>query len=456
MKKWFLLATLVLILPSILAINVNVQKLSQNEVLVADLGKPVVFDLNITNNGPADNFQLYNLAGFSMSQSNLTLNSGETKEILLGLTPIGGISQRGYYTIPYFIMASDRSQVQENATFQIVDLKDAFEIGSGNVNPESQSIDIYITNLENFDFGNVAVNFSSAFFNIQKQFTIGPNDINKFAVQLNKDDFKSLMAGFYTLNAHLTTMGKSADVEGVIKFVEKNIVTTTKKDYGFLINTQVIDKTNSGNVVSTSETVIKKNIVSRLFTSFTPTPDIVERSGLIVYYTWTRDIKPGETLEITVKTNWLFPVILILFIVVIVVFVKKYTGTSLMLRKRVSFVRTKGGEFALRVSISARAKHHVERVNVVDRLPVMVKLHERFGGDAPTRIDEKNRRLEWNFDKMEAGELRIVSYIIYSKVGVVGRFELPTSTAIFEREGEIHEAESNKAFFVSEQNKIEE
>ena len=86
----------------------------------------------------------------------------------------------------------------------------------------------------------------------------------------------------------------------------------------------------------------------------------------------------------------------------------------------------------------------------------MVNLHEKFFGDQPTRTDTGNRRIEWNFDSMQSGEIRIVSYLIYSKVGVFGKFELPTATAIFEHEGEIHEVESNKAFFISEQRKVEE
>ena len=69
----------------------------------------------------------------------------------------------------------------------------------------------------------------------------------------------------------------------------------------------------------------------------------------------------------------------------------------------------------------------------------------------PTRFDEKNRRIEWNFEKLEAGESRVLSYIIYSKIGVLGKFALPSATAIYEREGKIKESESNRAFFVAEQ-----
>jgi hypothetical protein len=456
MKKWYFLLALIILLPNVLAISIQVEKTSQNEVLITDINKPVVFDLNITNNAGSDIFEFYNLAGFSMSPSNVTINQGETKNVQIQISPIGKISQRGYYTIPYVIRARDTSEVEESLTFRIIELKEAFEIGSGDVDPKSQSIEIYIKNLEDVDFGNTNVKFSSAFFNVAKTFSIGPRNKETISVQLNQEDFKSLMAGFYTLNAQVSSLGKEASVEGIIKFVEKDILTTTKKDYGFLINTQIIKKTNEGNTLATSETVIRKNLVSRLFTSFNPSPDVVERQGFNVYYSWTREIKPGEFLEVEVKTNWLFPLILILLVVAIVALVRKYTGTHLILRKRVSFVRAKGGEFALKVSVIAKAKQHVERVNIVDRLPIMVTLHNKFAGEYPTRVDDKNRRIEWNFDKMEAGETRIASYIVYSKVGIVGKFALPTATAIFEREEQIHETESNRAFFVAEQRKIEE
>ncbi|GAI99656.1 unnamed protein product, partial [marine sediment metagenome] len=243
---------------------------------------------------------------------------------------------------------------------------------------------------------------------------------------------------------------EEADIEGVIKFVEKDILITTKKDYGFIVSTNVIKKTNDGNVLAESETLIKKNVVSRLFTSFSPEPDVVEREGMIVSYTWARGIKPGESLEITVKTNWIFPLLVILLIITVVMLVKRYSGVNLVLRKRVSFVRAKGGEFALKVSIHVNAKKYIERVTIIDRLPILVKVHERFGGEIPSRVDDKTRRIEWNFEKLEAGEVRMLSYIIYSKVGIVGKFALPSATAIYEKEGDIKESESNKAFFMAE------
>ena len=97
------------------------------------------------------------------------------------------------------------------------------------------------------------------------------------------------------------------------------------------------------------------------------------------------------------------------------------------------------------------AKKHVEKINIIDRLPHLVKIYEKFGGEQPKRINEKNKRIEWEFDELEEGETKILSYVIYSKIGIIGKFALPKATAIYEKDGKINESESNKAFFVAEQ-----
>lgn len=452
MKKIVLLLLVLLVFPSVLAINLQVEKVSSEEVLIIGISKSTLFDLKITNNESADNFEFYNLLGFSMFPvGTVPINGGETKEIVLGISPLGRTDARGFYNFEYYIRASDGAEQKETIMFQIMDVKDAIIINSGDVDPESNEIEISLKNRVNFDFGDVNAKFSSLFFDLEENFSLGPKEIKNFTIQLNNEDFRRLIAGFYTINAEIKIEDHVSEIEGIVKFVEKDLVTTTKKEFGIFVNTNIIEKKNEGNTIEHSETVIKKNIISRLFTSFSPDPDIVEREGATVYYTWIADVGPGETYEISVRTNWFFPLLIIIFIVAIVIFVKKYSGTDVILKKKVSFVKAKGGEFALKVSILVQAQKYVERVNIVDRLPALVKIYERFGGDRPDRIDEKNRRLEWNFEKLEQGERRVLSYIIYSKIGVVGKFALPQATAVFEREGKIKEVDSNRTFFVAEQ-----
>lgn len=451
-KEIILLVMVLLILPSVFAVNLKIEKQSSNEVLIIGLNQPVIFDLKITNLGTADNLEFYNLLGFeTYPKGTVSIGTGETKEIQLKLSPIGEIKTRGFYTMEYRVRGNDGSEQKQEVTFRIIDFKDVFEVGADSINPGSSSINIYIANKVNYNFEDMKVKFSSSFFNIEKRLSLGENKKQTFEVDLNSNDFNKLMAGFYTLTAEVEVDGKKTTAEGTIEFPENNLVVSSHKDYGLVVNTEVIEKANEGNVVVESETVIKKNIISRLFTHFSPEPDVVEKNGFRITYTWSQNIKPGETLKITVKTNWLFPVLIILFVVAIVVFVKKYTKTNLEIKKRISFVNAKGGEFALKVSIVLHAKRYIERVNVLDRLPPLAKLYNKFGGEYPTKIDEKNRKLEWSFEKLEAGETRMLSYVIYSKIGVLGRFALPPATTIFEREGQIKDAVSNRAFFVTEQ-----
>jgi len=240
MKKICVLVILILlILPSILAINLSIEKQSSNEVLIIGLKMPAVFDLKITNLGSQDNFSFYNLVGLSISPETVSINQGETKEVKLKISPIGDLDIRGFYTFKYAIQGQDYSEISQQLTMKIIDLEDAFETGSEEFDSDSSSLNIYIHNKVSSDFTSINANFKSAFFNLKENFSLGPNEKKSFNIQLNKDNFRKLMAGFYTLNAEINVEDKKANVEGIIKFVEKNLVTTTKKDYGLIINTKI-------------------------------------------------------------------------------------------------------------------------------------------------------------------------------------------------------------------------
>lgn len=459
MKKMILLVALALIiLPAISAIDLDIKEISSKPVMIIGLDTPAIFNLEVTNNGGSDDFTFFNLIGFNMDpQEPVHIDRGKIKDVQVVFYP-REIDLRAYYGLQYFIKAaSDSSEQKEKLTVKFIDLEDAFEIGADDINPESSSLNIYMYNKENFNFDKLDVKFTSKFFNVEKEFSLGPNKKESFNVELNKEQFKQLVAGFYTLNAEVKTNGLTADVGGVINFIEKEILEERTKEQSGLISVILIEKTNNGNTIYPEDIVIEKNIISRLFTSFSPEPDSVERVGANVYYTWKKNISPGESIQVRVKTNWFYPLLIILLIVGIVMFVKRISSTDVIVQKRVAYVKAKGGEFALKVTLFVNAKTYVERVNIVDRLPHMMKLYERFGGEKPSRINEEARFIEWDFEKMEQGEIRTLSYIIYSKkVGVMGKFALPTATLLYQKNGKIKEAQSNRAFFITEPRRMEQ
>ena len=125
--------------------------------------------------------------------------------------------------------------------------------------------------------------------------------------------------------------------------------------------------------------------------------------------------------------------------------------TKLEVKKSISYVKTKDGQFALRVKINVKARTAVENVSITDRIPSIVKIYNKFGFIKPDKIDAKNRRLHWNIGKLFPGEERVFDYIVYAKVGVIGKFSLPGALAVYEHEGTINEVSSNQVFFLNEQ-----
>jgi len=106
------------------------------------------------------------------------------------------------------------------------------------------------------------------------------------------------------------------------------------------------------------------------------------------------------------------------------------------------------------VTVIAEAKQFVEDIKLVDTLPPLVKLYNRFSGQEPDEISK--RRLSWDLGNMDAGERRILSYIIYSKVGVLGRFALSPAVARYEKDGKRKQTPSNRAFFVTQPSRKDE
>jgi hypothetical protein len=452
MKKLLLFVFILCLLPAVLAVDLTVEKHSTDEVMILDLNQPATFNMSITNNGHSDFLLIYTFFGGGLTPTEkIYISKDETKNLEVTVLPRPNWNLKGITNFNYFIQGKDSTEIEEKLTVKIINLEDAFKIGAADLNPESSSIQVYIENPVNFNFENLEVNFNSPFFELKETLSLKPYEKKSFTIQLDQEDYNKLSAGYYTLTADVQVGDVKATIEGKINFVEKNILKTTSRDFGLIVNSKVISKTNEGNTLEVTQTVIKKNILSRLFTSFSPEPTNVNRQGGKVYYTWDQEIEPGESEEIIVRTNWLLPFLIIILVIGIVILTKKTTNRNLEIRKRISFVKAKGGEFALKVTIIIAAKKYLERVRLVDRLPPLVKMYERFGGEEPSRIDKEKKKLEWDFENLDAGEKRVVSYIVYSKVGVLGRFALPAAIGMFERDGKIKEVSSNKAFFLSQQ-----
>jgi hypothetical protein len=440
------------------AINLDIKKEAISDVIISEFNEPAVFNLTITNQGARDIFEIYSLVSVDISPKvSFELSRGESKEITLKVKASETIRKTpGPFPFVYKIKGENTGTQEDKLTINIVPLKDALQIIPNNVNTDSETITLDIENLKTFDFGVINSNFSSVFFSHSESFSLGPLEKKSLIIDLDKEKLGTLMAGPFVLDADMRIYDTNNHFESNIKFVEKSGILSNEVEEGIFIRRKEIEKTNEGNLPAVAEISIEKNILSRMFTTFSLPPSKTLKKGLTTNYTWVEELRPGESLKVIVRTNWVIPIVIIIACIIIVILWNIYLKSDLVLTKKISQVKTKGGEFALKVSINARARKHIQKINIIDKLPPIVKLYKRYGTISPDRIDEKNRRMEWNLESMNEGEERVLTYIIYSKIGVFGKFELPPAKAIYEKQARIKETQSNEVFFVSEPGKIRE
>jgi hypothetical protein len=437
---------------SLISASLEVKEQAVSSMAVPGLDKPAIFKLSIKNLGADDRFTIYSLVGIRIEPNMSTeILSGETKEVTVNLYPTFPLKiSPDYFSFEYQIKGEKTPVQSGEIAISLVAPKDAFDLNFEDVNPESKTATLNFNNKYGGDFEQISVELSSPLFSATQNFALSANENKKLDITLDSDKIKSLMAGQYIVDANIKVNGVSAQKSTVINFNEKAGITVTEISEGNILRRYEIEKKNTGNTKTEVTVALSRNLFSALFTSFNLVPAKKELSGFHINYVFKKELSPNESLRVVAKTNWWILIGVILAVIIIWYLVDKYLSNKIVMKKTVSFVRTKGGEFALKVSIAVKARDFVERIKIVDRLPPMVKIFERYGMSMPEKIDEVNRRLEWNIQALSNGEERILSYIIYSKIGVMGRFELPPARAIYEFQGKIKDSESNRAIYVNE------
>ncbi len=441
-----------IMLPFVSAINLEIKKEVINDVVISEISEPAVFKFTIKNLGSTDNFEIYSLIGVDFSpRGTFPILSGETKEIEVSAYPDDALKNRpGLITFAYSIKGQDSGIMGDTLQIRIAEFKDVLGIGSEPVYPDSDVAGVYVENKYRYNFPEIKASFESAFIEEEEVFSLKPLEKKVINVSLDKVKLRGLNAGNYALTAVFSAGKASEEFKGEIRYAEKQGIAASERSSGIVFRERVTEKMNEGNIPVLAEVTIKKDVLSRLFTRFSSAPSFVERRGLSVYYTWSREIGPGEILSVTANTNYAYPLILIIAVIIAAYLTFVYTSSNLNVRKRVNFVKTKGGEFALKVTLDVSSRKYVENISIVERLPGIAKLYEKFGAYPPDKIDEANRKIEWHIKSLQPGEERLFSYVIYSKVGVVGRFELAPAFVSYVKDGKKFRALSNRAFFMNE------
>lgn len=451
-KSLVFLAVLIsfFLISSVSAVDLTVKKTDKGSVVIAELKNPAIYDFEVDNNEGRDIVEIYSLIGISMTPKGMFELLPGINKFEVQMYPSADIRRmRGLYTFEYQIKGDAMGIFKDSATIEIVELKDAISIEPQNIEFLSDGATIMVNNLENTNLNNLKLRFKSIFFDSTKEISLKPYEKKTIGLEITNPKMAEVVAGKYVVTTEIELEGVQTKSDSVVSYLEKSGTSVSSETSGLLIRTTEITKKNEGNTKVTDRIEVKKNILTRLFTSFSATPLSTERNGLIVNYVWERDLKPAESWTVRYTTNYTFPVLFVLLIAFAAFMVYIYSRTTVVLQKRVTFVKTKGGEFAVKVKLHIKARKPVESIEISDRIPGATKLYEKDENKG-YRIEQATRRIIWDIDRLNAGEERVFSYIIYSTISIVGKFELPSAVARFTKDGKTQHVYSNRTFFVSD------
>lgn len=454
MKKIFALFLAFFLLVSLAsAINITVTSEGIEEVLIRESTDPTIYDLTVTNHGPTDSFKIFSFVGVEMTPSeNFEIKAGQTETIRVQAYPSEKIREnyRDWFLFEYRIAGEEPGTYRDKLRIKLVPLAEIIEVEPVTIMPDEDELILTVQNLEDKDLDSLTLTFKSGFFEHTEVVSFKPFQQRQITVQINKD-IGSIKAGQYVLTTEIEYKDIKAEAESQINYLEQGGIATSRDSSGIIVIKTEVTKENVGNVASLATIEQDKNLVSRLFTTFSSTPTTVERKGFTVKYYWNKELQPGESFSVISTTNYTFPVIFIILIILAIIWVRVQARTDLILKKRIQFVRTRSGEFALRIRIKAKSRKNLTDIRITDIIPGTTKLHDK-STFPPASIDEKTRRIHWNLNSMAKGEERTFSYLIYSKIRIVGSFSLPIAHASYKSDNRQKFVSSNRTSFAAEGN----
>ena len=453
MKKIALIFCLsILLLSFASAKTLEIEKEAINSDILAELGGTAHYNLKITNLGKTDEFRIYSLVSVLMEpKEKFLLPYNKTVKIHVAATPYEEVikKNKGTFNFEYQIKSQTSEITKDFMKIEIIELKDLFNITVSDINPKDATAKLHIENKANITLNETKIKIISDFFETETTASIEPYGKIELSIDIEKNKIKDLVAGTYVAQVNLETQGREATNEFTFEYVKDAGLSVSESSSGFIIRETTIQKVNVGNTLVLASTKLKRNILTRLFTTFSEKPQTVTKKAFSVEYVWEKEIPPGKSLTVVATTNYTLPFLLLIFVVVIVLIVKISLEKNIAIKKKVSFVKTKGSDLALKITLDVKARRYIENIQIIDTIPRITKLFNKFG-IKPDRVDAKTRKIFWDLQSLNAGEERVFSYIIYSKMKIVGKFELPAATAVYERDGKTSEVHSNKTYFAAE------
>lgn len=420
------------------------------------------FDLTITNNGNKDaryrifySDVMWDFATDPRTDSTVTIGPQQSKTVHLVLSPLN--LALATYVIPVTInpetdndytivnlQVSIMSDEQKNGNVYGTAIETTIKIDPSIDPRKDVSITVNVANMNPKDNPNITFVLESGLFTDQRQISLGPYEKKEFVVTkkldpLEKPD-KYFLDAYFTIyqnnrSAIIGRIPKSIVFE-IIDYgkIEKNDSVTKK----FLYSNETITLWNSGNDNRSELLKIEASVLKSIFQKISPKPDQMITEQDKRYYGFEVTLKPRESKQIMIITDYTILIYLAIIIIILAVFYIIFRSPIAIKKSYTHLTMKEGGISEMKVIIHVKNRSYKTRENIIvtDRLSNIAEVLKDFpvGTLQPSSIlkhDKHGVVIKWEIDSLDGFEERILTYNIKSRLSILGEFRLPRAKATF-------------------------
>jgi len=298
----------------------------------------------------------------------------------------------------------------------------------------------------------IRINSDLEVLNTQRDVQLAPLEekIVEFTYELNPlQDPGEYRVTFELLRSNSTIETFSTRILTIIE-VQPPFEKVENEKLSFLKMTKELTFTSKSNIEDTQKISLPIGFLERIFTSSVPGGKVMKEEE-IRSISWDLTLQPGESRTIFVTVNYRL-IFYIIFLVTLFTFVYYKYRSPLQIKKEVSDVNLKEGgisEIRVMLEINNNSKKAVSHVTIFDYIPNIAEIEQSHieGTLKPTKIlthQNKGTIVKWEIDEIAAGEDRLLSYNIRSKLSILGNFKLPRAKVKFKhRKGKEYVSYSN-------------
>jgi hypothetical protein len=287
------------------------------------------------------------------------------------------------------------------------------------------------------DIKELRIVISSPLFHKEVQTSLGPLEEKTNQILVDTDALQE--PGVYDVDVRLVVANKTVTQARkevhVIGYSDITVTETTVK--GLFSYTKYIKLHNDGNYEAVKQLKIQKGFFEKIFTSSSVKSVSLREDG-VSYLTWNIPLKPRESYEVEISTNYTILAILAVLILATIILYYVLRSPVLVFKRAKILVSTDHGisEVRVKLHVKNRSGKEIRNVKVVDRYPKIASLIEDTGVGTlkPTKLlsgDKVHSLLMWNIETLEPYEERLVSYSIKSHLDIVGNMHLHSAKVKF-------------------------